>query len=112
MINNLNTGIGWLKQSHGPLLLCNTSGDRTSAMTGSWPDWNAASLFTCNGWIEFNFSVTLFEWLVSQLEDPLLPESLLPSFAPFDKAQLSFFKCTGNGFLKGLEGWGRTAVKT
>ena len=105
------TGIGWLKQSHGPLLLWRTSGDLTSAITGNLPDWNADSLLTCRGWMGARFSLPLLEWLVSQLEDPLLPESLLPSVPPFDKAQLSFFKWTGNGFLKGLEGWGRTAEK-
>jgi len=103
-------GMGWFRQSHGPSLLWSTSGDLTSAMTGSRPDWNASSLLTCRGfWTELSFSVTLLEWLVSQLEEPLLPESLLPSGIPFDNAQLSFFRCTGNGFLKGLEGWGRTA---
>ena len=104
------TGIGWLRQSQGPFLLWSTSGDRTSAMTGNWPDWNAASLLTCIvGCINLVFSVVLPEWLVSQLEEPLFPESLLPSLPPLESAQLSFFKCTGNGFLKGLEGWGRTA---
>ena len=111
--NNIvtHTGIGWLKQSHGPLLLWSTSGDLTSAMTGSLPDWKADSLFTWSGWMEVSFSVPLLEWLVSQLEEPLLPESLLPSVPPLDKAQLSFFRWTGKGFLKGLEGWGRTAEK-
>lgn len=78
-------------------------------MTGNLPDWKADSLFTCSGWMGARFSLPLLEWLVSQLEEPLFPESLLPSVPPFDNAQLSFFKCTGKGFLKGLEGWGRTA---
>ena len=103
------TGIGWLKQSHGPFLLWSISGDLTSAITGSCPDWNAVSLFTCNGWVECNWSLLQFEWLVPELEEPLLPESLLPS-VPFAIAQVSFFTLFTKGFLKGLDGCGSTAV--